>query len=86
MLVVLSGLPGTHLAAGAQQPFVFGALAGADLGPNLTPVGSLSTMLWLLIVRRRGIDVSTLDYLRLGALVTPGMLLVAAIALALTFR
>ncbi len=86
MLVVLSGLPGTHLAAGAQQPFVFGSLVGADLGPNLTPVGSLSTMLWLLIVRRRGIDVSTLDYLRLGALATPGMLLVAAITLALTFR
>jgi len=86
MLVVLSGLPRTHLAAGAQQPFVFGALVGADLGPNLTPVGSLSTMLWLLVVRRRGIDVSTLDYLRLGALVTPGMLLVAAVALAVTFR
>ncbi|MDQ6710090.1 MAG: SLC13 family permease [Candidatus Dormibacteraeota bacterium] len=86
MLVVLSGLPGTHLSAGAQQPFVFGALVGADLGPNLTPVGSLSTMLWLLIVRRHGIDVSTLDYLRLGALVTPGMLLGAAVALALTFR
>jgi arsenical pump membrane protein len=86
MLVVLSGLPGAHLAVGAQQPFTFGALVGADLGPNLTPVGSLSTMLWLLIVRRRGIDVSTLDYLRLGALVTPGMLLVAAIAVAITFR
>jgi arsenical pump membrane protein len=43
-------------------------------------------MLWLLIVRRRGIDVSTLDYLRLGLLVTPGILLAAAIILALTFR
>jgi arsenical pump membrane protein len=86
MLVVLSGLPGAHLAMSAQQPFAFGALIGADLGPNLTPVGSLSTMLWLLIVRRRGIDVSTRDYLQLGLLVTPGMLLAAAIILALTFR
>jgi arsenical pump membrane protein len=86
MLLVLSGMPGAHLAMNAQQPFAFGALIGADLGPNLTPVGSLSTMLWLLIVRRRGIDVSTLDYLRVGLLVTPGMLLAAAIILALTFR
>jgi arsenical pump membrane protein len=63
-----------------------GALAGADLGPNLTPVGSLSTMLWLVIVRRRGVEVSSLDYLKLGAIVTPALLLAAGVLIATTFR
>jgi arsenical pump membrane protein len=31
---------------------------GCDLGPNLTTVGSLATVLWLLILRQRNVDVS----------------------------
>lgn len=83
-LILLSGAG--HLAAGLRPPFLLGALAGADLGPNLTPVGSLSTMLWLVIVRRRGVEVSTADYLKLGAVVTPVLLVAAGIAIAATFR
>ena len=86
ILVVLSGVHSSHLAPHLQLPLSLGALAGADLGPNLTPVGSLSTMLWLLIVRRRGIEVTSLDYLRLGVLVTPAMLIGAAVLIALTFH
>jgi arsenical pump membrane protein len=85
MLVMLSGIQ--HASLGSlQHPFVFGALVGADLGPNLTPVGSLSTMLWLLLVRRRGVEVSPLAYLRLGALITPITLLCAALLVGLRFR
>jgi len=59
---------------------------GADLGPNLTVVGSLSTMLWLLILRRRDLEVSALQYLRVGAMVTPIMLICSAAVLWLTSR
>jgi arsenical pump membrane protein len=83
-LVLLSGAQG--LAAQLRLPFTLGVLVGADLGPNLTPVGSLSTMLWLVVVRRRGQQVSALDYLRLGALITPGLLIAAGLALGATFR
>ncbi len=68
----------------ADQPrtlLAYGTLVGADIGPNLTTVGSLATMLWLLILRRRGVEISSLDYLRIGLATTPGMLLVAALAL-----
>jgi arsenical pump membrane protein len=83
-LVLLSG--SGHLQQALRTPFVFGVLVGADLGPNLTPVGSLSTMLWLFIVRRHGVEVSTRDYLKLGAVITPGLLLVAGVLVAATFR
>jgi arsenical pump membrane protein len=86
VIVLISGSGDGHLAAGLRTPFLLGALAGADVGPNLTPVGSLSTMLWLLAVRRRGISVSALDYLRLGAVVTPALLLASGAAIAATFR
>jgi arsenical pump membrane protein len=59
----------------------YGTIVGADLGPNLTTVGSLATMLWLLMLRRRGLEVSSLDYFRVGVVTTPGMLLAAALAL-----
>ena len=44
-------------------------------------VGSLATILWLLLLRRRGMDVSSLDYFKLGIVVTPLMLLVGALAI-----
>jgi arsenical pump membrane protein len=79
-LVLLSG------AGGHPLPFLVGVLAGADLGPNLTPVGSLSTMLWLVIVRRHGVEVSSVQYLKLGAVITPVLLLAATLTIAATFR
>jgi arsenical pump membrane protein len=85
-LFLLSGMQVAHLSGTLATAFGLGVLAGADLGPNLTPVGSLSTMLWLVIVRRRGIEVSALDYLKLGALVTPLMLLAAWLAIAAGFH
>jgi arsenical pump membrane protein len=74
------------VSAPLQQPFLFGALSGADLGPNLTPVGSLSTMLWLVIVRRRGVEVSAFDLLRLGVVIAPVTLVAAGAAIAASFR
>lgn len=86
VLVFISGTQAGGVPAGLHAPFLFGALAGADLGPNLTPVGALSTMLWLVIVRRRGIEVSAWDFLKLGAIVTPLTLLAAGLLLAVSFR
>ncbi len=67
-----------HAPQSVQNGFIAAAIFGCDLGPNLTTVGSLATVLWLLILRRRGLDVSGLDYFKIGILVTPLMLLVGA--------
>jgi arsenical pump membrane protein len=82
----------TGSALGAVQPglertdLVSAAIIGVNLGPNLTTIGSLSTMLWLLLLRRGGIDVSILDYLRVGTVVTLPALLAAAAGLWLVVR
>jgi arsenical pump membrane protein len=59
-------------------------LVGVNLGPNLTTIGSLATMLWLVLLRRRGLEVSALAYVRVGGLVTVPALALAAAALGVT--
>jgi arsenical pump membrane protein len=63
---------------------VYATIFGADLGPNLTTVGSLATMLWLLILRRKGLDISSREYFKLGLTVVPLMLLGGALLIALS--
>ncbi len=75
----LHSLP--HAAASTQLGFVAATIFGCDLGPNLTTVGSLATVLWLLILRQRNLDVSGIDYFKVGILVTPLMLFVGALAI-----
>jgi len=73
-----------HLDPTEAQRLVAGAIVAVDLGPNLTTVGAFSTMLWLMLLRRRGLDVSARAYARVGLLLTPPALLAAVIALVLS--
>ena len=71
--------------AHAPGSLVLAALIGADVGPNITIVGSLATVLVLTVARARGEPVGARDLLRAGGLVTPLALLGAALALAATY-
>jgi len=70
-----------HAAPAIRNGFVAATMFGCDLGPNLTTVGSLATILWLLILRERDVEVSGLDYFKVGALVTPVMLFAGALTI-----
>ena len=81
-VVLTSALHSTqHAPLAVQHGFIAASIFGCDLGPNLTTVGSLATVLWLLILRQRNVDVSGLDYFKVGVIVTPLMLLVGAITI-----
>jgi arsenical pump membrane protein len=81
-LVLVSTLGAlSGVSPGVQTAFIAATIFGCDLGPNLTTVGSLATVLWMLLLRRRGMDVSSLDYFKLGMIVTPIMLLVGALVI-----
>ena len=51
------------------------------MGPNIAILGSLSSMLWLVILRQKGLDIHPMQYLKLGLIVTPPMLIAAALGL-----
>ena len=80
-LVMTSTIHPLHVAAHTKLDMVYATILGCDLGPNLTHLGSLATFLWLFFLRRKGLDVSALDYVKVGIVVTPAMLLVAALGL-----
>jgi arsenical pump membrane protein len=64
-------------------PALYGLLLGVNLGPNLTIIGSLATILVLSLARQVGASVSFRDYLRLGLIMTPALLLAALAGLLL---
>ncbi len=61
-------------------------LVGIDLGPNLSVTGSLATILWLIAIRKEGLNVSAWKFLKAGLIVMPPALALAAIAVAFLGR
>jgi arsenical pump membrane protein len=70
----------TLSAAHADAGLHAAVAVAVDLGPNLSLFGSLSSVLWLLAVRREGIEVSAWRFAVVGLMATP-LALVAALLL-----
>jgi arsenical pump membrane protein len=75
--VLADAVHGAGLGAASAHAAAIGTIIGADLGPNLTPVGSVATLLWFVLLRQRGLEVSTWSYIRVGLIVTPITILAA---------
>lgn len=78
-LVMISALRAVGTSGSVHQGLIYATILGCDLGPNLTTVGSLATMLWLLILRRKGLEVSSVEYFKLGIALVPAMVLAGGI-------
>lgn len=63
---------------------LYAALIGTNLGPNLTVIGSLATMLSLSIIGKKGLKVPGLLYLKVGLISVPLLLIAAVFGLWLT--
>ena len=87
---VMNNLPSGLLAGSALAVFRVApqirdsVLVGVDLGPNLSVTGSLATVLWLIALRREGVQISAWRFLKLGALVMPPALFLATLAVSWT--
>jgi arsenical pump membrane protein len=56
-------------------------MLGVDLGPNLSVTGSLATILWLIALRREGVEISALEFLKVGLVAMPLALLASLLVL-----
>jgi arsenical pump membrane protein len=87
---VINNLPAALLllpaVAGAGTGPVLAVLIGVNTGPNLTYVGSLATLLWRRILIRRGEELPIGEFLRLGALTVPPVLITTTVALWISLR
>jgi arsenical pump membrane protein len=60
---------------------VLAVLIGVNIGPNLTYVGSLATLLWRRVLHAHGTAPALGQFTRLGLLAVPASLTVATVAL-----
>jgi arsenical pump membrane protein len=83
MLVGALAIDSTSTHGVVREAMVYANVIGADLGPKLTPIGSLATLLWLHVLAAKDITISWGYYFRVGVLLTLPILLVTLGALAL---